>query len=74
MEKKEKTDEVEVTESSDYSPVYITLNASNNPALVGYVLHKTMQEAGEYKVLAYLTINAGNPPNPPICPPGMACQ
>lgn len=57
----------------DYSPVYITLNASNNPALVGYMVKKVMEEAAEYKVLAYLTVNSGNPPVPPQCPPG-GCQ
>lgn len=74
MSKKGKTGKAKTdSHKSDYSPVYITLNASNNPALVGYVIKKTMEEASEYKVLSYLTINSGNPPKPPNCPPG-GCQ
>ena len=63
-----------VTGSSDYLPVYLTINASNNPALVGYAVQTAMKEAYEYKQLLYLTINSGNPPNPPLCPPGFSCQ
>lgn len=59
---------------SDGYPVYLTINATNNPALVGYAIKTAMEEAAEYKQSLYLTVNAGNPPNPPQCPPGMICQ
>lgn len=64
----------EATEGTEYHPVYMTLNASNNPALVGYAIEKAFKEASEYKILLYLTVNSGNPPTPPICPPGMNCN
>lgn len=73
MSKKEKTGQVERKEATEYSPVYLTVNASNNPALVGYTIEKSFAEAAEYKLLLYLTINSGNPP-PPICPPGFDCN
>jgi len=73
MAKKEKTESQE-TENPSYSPVYITLNATNNPYLVGYTIEKAFEEASEYNSPVYLTINSGNPPNPPICPPGMVCD
>lgn len=64
-----------VNTNTNYSPVYVTLNASNNPYLVAMVLEKTIEEASEYPgVITYLTINSGNPPQPPICPPGQHCQ
>lgn len=59
--------------TSEYLPVYLTVNASNNPALIGYAISKAMEEAHEYKQLLYVTVNSGNPPVPPICPPG-GCQ
>lgn len=68
MSKQEKT-----VKQDEYSPVYVTINASNNPILVGYAIKTAMDEAREYNQLLYLTVNSGNPPNPPICPPGFEC-
>lgn len=59
------------TESGDYgSPIYMTINASNNYYLAAGLVAKAVEEAAEYKSVLYLTVNSGNPPLPPVCPPG----
>lgn len=59
------------TGSGDYgSPIYMTINASNNYYLAAGLVAKAVEEAAEYKSVLYLTVNSGNPPFPPVCPPG----
>ena len=74
MSKNGKTVKAAVMENTEYLPVYVTINASNNPALVGYAIQQAMKEAYEYKQLLYITVNSGQPPVPPVCPPGMNCN
>jgi len=48
----------------------MTVNASNNYYLAAGLVEKAIEEAAEYKSVLYLTVNSGNPPFPPVCPPG----
>ena len=73
MKKKGKTAKKKavVKEATDYgAPIYMTVNASNNYYLAAGLVEKAIEEAAEYKSVLYLTVNSGNPPFPPVCPPG----
>lgn len=71
MKKKGKTGKAVVEDTTDYgSPIYMTVNASNNYYLAAGLVAKAIEEAAEYKSVLYLTVNSGNPPFPPVCPPG----
>lgn len=61
-----------VQEDTTSYPVYITINASNNAALVNEVIETAIEEAAEYGSVLYVTVNSGQP-KPPPCPPG-GCQ
>lgn len=72
MAKKEKTvsKEAEAEEAGSYSPIYLVLNG-NNITVNNYYLRTAIEEAHEYGVPLYVTSNAGAPPDPPPCVPGM---
>lgn len=52
------------------TPIYATINASNNTPLVISAVGKIIEEAYEYKSVLYLVVNSGSPGQPPKCPPG----
>lgn len=58
---------------ANYPPVYLTINASNNAALVNEVIETAIEEANEYGSVLYVTVNSGQP-LPPPCPPGKNCH
>lgn len=73
MKKKGKTGKAKAAQeaTTDYgSPIYMTVNASNNYYLAAGLVAKAIEEAAEYKSVLYLVVNSGNPPFPPVCPPG----
>lgn len=68
--KNEKTASTEeaAEEVSNYSPIYLVLNG-NNITVNNYYLNTAIEQAQEYGVPLYVTSNAGQPGNPPPCPP-----
>lgn len=71
MGKRKKTvkQEAAVEEAGSYSPIYLVLNG-NNITVNNYYLNTAIEQAQEYGVPLYVTSNAGQPGNPPPCPPG----
>lgn len=76
MSKKTKTAKRKVGRkgTTEYgTPIYMTVNASNNNHLVELAIGKAIEEANEYKSVLYLTVNSGVP-KPPPCLPGQNCN
>lgn len=71
MKSKKKGKTAKVTKV--YPPVYLTINASNNGALINDVIETAIEEAAEYGSVLYVTVNSGSP-KPPPCPPGQNCN
>lgn len=63
-QKKGKTEKV----TKVYPPVYLTINASNNGALINEVIETAIEEAAEYGSVLYVTVNSGSPSQPPPPP------
>lgn len=73
--KKEKTASTKAVQKDGDNPVYgiyLTLNGNNSLPNLCY-LRQCLEHANEYGVSLYVNGNAGNPPNPPKCPPGWPC-
>lgn len=73
--KKGKTVSTKGVQEESGSPtygIYLTLNGNNSLPNLAY-LRQCLEFIEEYKVSLYVNGNAGNPPNPPSCPPGWPC-
>lgn len=66
--KKEATAKAGQEATTNYPPIYLTINASNNAELVNEVLETAIEEAAEYGSVLYVTVNSGSPSQPPPPP------
>jgi hypothetical protein len=55
--------------TTNYRAIYLSLNG-NNWGVNNTYLVTCIHEANEYNIPLYVNGNAGNPPQPPPCPPG----
>lgn len=51
------------------APIYLTINTSNINRDTTEYTHEVMEYANEQKSTLYLTVNSGQPPQNPPCPP-----
>lgn len=68
--KKGKTANTQQEESGEFGyPVYLTINTSRIDRNTTLYTEEVMEYANEQKSVLYLTVNSGQPPFPPPCPP-----